>query len=73
MITTKLLCYGLTDDDNYYVDFHFDLTQIQAFFMANEKDISLVISGQIYEVTYSESLLNLLKKTLSISNKLNFN
>lgn len=73
MITTKLLCYGLTDDDNYYVDFHFDLTQIQAFFMANEKDISLVISGQIYEVIYSESLLNLLKKTLSISNKLNFN
>lgn len=73
MITTKLLCYGLTDDENFYVDFHFDLTQIQAFFMANEKDISLVISGQIYEVTYSESLLNLLKKTLSISNKLNFN
>lgn len=64
MITTKLLCYGILDDTDYYVDFHFDVNQVQAFFMSNEKDISLVIGGQIYEVPYSESLLNLLKVEL---------
>lgn len=64
MITTKLLCYGLTDDTDYYVDFHFDVNQVQGFFMSNEKDISLVIGGQIYEVSYRESLLNLLKVEL---------
>lgn len=73
MITTKLLCYGLTDDENYYVDFHFDPTQVQAFFMANEKDISLIIGGNNYEVEYSLELLNTLKQMLNVKSNFNLN
>ena len=73
MITTKLLCYGILDDTDYYVDFHFDVNQVQAFFMSNEKDISLVISGQIYEVPYSLELLNTLKQMLNVKSNFNLN
>jgi hypothetical protein len=32
MIVSKLLMYGLTDEENYLVDFYFDENQVQAVF-----------------------------------------
>ena len=61
MVVAKLLVYGLTDDENYLVDFYFNPYQVQAVFMASEQYISIVISGQIYELEYSLELLNKVK------------
>ena len=64
MTVGKLLMYGLTDEENYLVDFYFDVNQVQAVFVADEEYISTVISGQIYELEYSLPLLNEIKATL---------
>lgn len=61
-MTEKLLCYGFEDKDNYYVDFHFNPLAVDAWFMADEINISIVIGGQIYELLYNEKLLKNLKK-----------
>jgi hypothetical protein len=68
MIKAKLLMYGLSDDDNYFVDFYFNINEVQAYFMANEEEISIVLSGQIYELEYNVKLMNTLKRHLDIIN-----
>jgi hypothetical protein len=68
MIKAKLLMYGLSDDDNYFVDFYFNINEVQAYFMANEEEISIVLSGQIYELEYTAKLMNTLKRHLDIIN-----
>jgi len=66
MTTARLLMYGLTDTDNYLIDFFFDVNQVQAVFMAEESYISTVIGGQIYELEYSLELLEEIKSTLKM-------
>lgn len=66
MITAKLLIYGLTDEDSSLVDFFFDINQVQAVFMSEEDYISVVISGQIYELEYNLLLLNDIKNILKL-------
>ena len=66
MIVSKLLMYGLTDEENYLVDFYFDENQVQAVFVASEEHLSIVISGQIYELEYNQQLFQILKHNLSI-------
>jgi hypothetical protein len=66
MLKAKLLMYGLSDDDDYFVDFYFNINEVQAYFMANEEEISIVLSGQIYELEYSATLLNTLKRHLNL-------
>jgi hypothetical protein len=68
MIKAKLLMYGLSDDDDYFVDFYFNINEVQAYFMANEEHISIVLSGQIYELEYTAKLMNTLKRHLDIIN-----
>jgi hypothetical protein len=68
MIKAKLLMYGLSDDDDYFVDFYFNINEVQAYFMANEEEISIVLSGQIYELEYNVKLMNTLKRHLDIIN-----
>ena len=60
--------YGLSDDDDYFVDFYFNINEVQAYFMANEEHISIVLSGQIYELEYTAKLMNTLKRHLDIIN-----
>jgi hypothetical protein len=59
--------YGLSDDD-YFVDFYFNINEVQGYFMANEEEISIVLSGQIYELEYNVKLMNTLKRHLDIIN-----
>jgi len=66
MIKAKLLMYGLTDEENFSVDFYFNPYEVQAVFMADENYISIVLSGQIYELEYSIELLNKVKGYLNI-------
>jgi hypothetical protein len=66
MIQSKLLVYGLVEGDDYYVDFFFNINQVQAYFMANEENISIVLSGQIYELEYNLKLLNTIKHHLNL-------
>ena len=61
-MTEKLLCYGFDEKENYYVDFYFNPMAVDAWFMADEENISVVIGGQIYELKYNEELLNNLKQ-----------
>jgi hypothetical protein len=68
MIKAKLLMYGLSDDDDYFVDFYFNINEVQAYFMANEEEISIVLSGQIYELEYNANLMSTLKRHLDIIN-----
>ena len=66
MIQSKLLMYGLIEGDDYYVDFFFNINQVQAYFMADENNISIVLSGQIYELEYNLKLLNTIKHHLNL-------
>jgi hypothetical protein len=68
MIKAKLLMYGLSDDDDYFVDFYFNINEVQAYFMANEEEISIVLSGQIYELEYNSNLMSTLKRHLNLIN-----
>lgn len=66
MVNSKLLMYGLIEGDDYYVDFFFNINQVQAYFMADEEHISIVLSGQIYELQYDLKLLNTIKHHLNL-------
>ncbi len=66
MTVAKLLIYGLTDDEDFYTDFYFNPNEVQAVFMADEKLISIVLSGQIYEIQYNLLLLNEIKDNLKL-------
>ena len=66
MEVAKLLMYGLTDEDGYFVDFYFDINQAQGVFVNEDGYIGLVISGQIYELEYSQSLFDNIKAVLSL-------
>jgi len=54
------------EDENYYVDFYFNINQVQAYYVGDEDHISIVLSGQIYELEYSATLLNTLKRHLNL-------
>ena len=66
MIVSKLLMYGLTDDDEYFVDFYFNENQVQGTFINEDGYIGIVLSGQIYELEYNEALLENIKAVLSL-------
>ena len=66
MEVAKLLMYGLTDEDGYFVDFYFNINQVQGMFVNEDGYIGVVLSGQIYELEYSESLFNNIKGVLSL-------
>jgi hypothetical protein len=66
MTVSKLLMYGLDDSENYLFDFFFDINAVQGCFMADEEHISVVISGQIYELEYSSKLLEEVKNALKL-------
>ena len=66
MIVSKLLMYGLTDEENYLADFYFDVNQVQAVFISDESYLSIVIGGQIYELEYSQSIFEEIKNTLKM-------
>jgi len=59
--------YGLMEDENYYVDFYFNINQVQAYYVGDEDHISIVLSGQIYELKYCSKLLSTLKHHLNLS------
>lgn len=66
MTQARLLMYGLIDEDNYYVDFDFNPNEVQAYFMSDEIHISIVLSGQIYELEYTAKLLSIIKNRLNL-------
>lgn len=66
MTVAKLLMYGETHDENYLVDFFFDINSVQAVFMSDDEYVSVVISGQIYELEYSSKLLEEVKNALKL-------
>lgn len=66
MEVAKLLMYGLTDEDGYFVDFYFNINQVQGVFVNEDGYLGLVISGQIYELEYSERLFENIKNVLSL-------
>ena len=67
MVKSRLLMYGLMEDENYYVDFYFNINQVQAYFIADQDHISIVLSGQIYELEYDAKILGTLKHHLNLS------
>jgi len=71
MELAKLLMYGLTDEDEYLVDFYFDINQVQGMFVNEDGYLGVILSGQIYELEYSEELLLNIKAVLSLK-KLGF-
>lgn len=66
MTVAKLLMYGLTDEDEYFVDFYFNENQVQGTFVNEDGYIGIVLSGQIYELEYNEDLLDSIKAVLSL-------
>ena len=66
MIVSKLLMYGLTDEENFLVPFYFNVNDVQAVFIADEQYLSIVLSGQIYELEYSQNIFDEIKSTLSL-------
>ena len=66
MEVAKLLMYGLKDEDGYFVDFYFDINQIQGCFINENELIGVVISGQIYELQFSEKLFSNIKGVLKL-------
>lgn len=66
MEVAKLLMYGITEEDEYFVDFYFDINQVQGCFVNEDGYIGLVLSGQIYELEYTESLFCNIKGVLSL-------
>lgn len=66
MEVAKLLMYGLTDEDGYFVDFYFNINQVQGVFVNEDGYLGLVISGQIYELEYNERLFENIKNVLSL-------
>jgi len=72
MVVAKLLMYGLTDEDEYFVDFHFDENQAQGVFVNEDGYLGVILSGQIYELEYSEVLFAEIKSVLALK-KLGFN
>ncbi len=58
--------YGLTDEDGYFVDFYFNINQVQGVFVNEDGYLGIVISGQIYELEYSERLFENIKNVLSL-------
>jgi hypothetical protein len=66
MVVAKLLMYGLTDEDEYLTDFHFDENQAQGVFVNEDGYLGVILSGQIYELEYSESLFTHIKSVLAL-------
>jgi len=66
MEVAKLLMYGMTDEDGYFVDFYFNINQVQGMFVNEDDYIGVVLSGQIYELEYSKSLFDNIKGVLSL-------
>jgi len=66
MEVAKLLMYGMTDEDSYFVDFYFNINQVQGMFVNEDGYIGVVLSGQIYELEYSKSLFDNIKGVLSL-------
>ena len=62
ILEAKLKMYGQTELEDYFVDFYFNMEHVQAFYMSSENLISIVISGQIYELEYNRSLYTIIKK-----------
>ena len=66
MVVAKLLMYGLTDEDEYFVDFYFNINQVQGCFVNEDGYLGVVLSGQIYELDFSESLFAEIKSVLAL-------
>lgn len=66
MVVAKLLMYGLTDEDEYLTDFYFDENQAQGVFVNEDGYIGVILSGQIYELEYSENLFQHIKNVLAL-------
>ena len=66
MVVAKLLMYGLTDEDEYFTDVHFDENQAQGVFVNEDGYIGVILSGQIYELEYSENLFQHIKNVLAL-------
>jgi hypothetical protein len=58
--------YGLTDEDEYFVDFYFNINQVQGCFVNEDGYLGVVLSGQIYELDFSESLFAEIKSVLAL-------
>lgn len=58
----RLKVYGLEFEDTTFVDFNFNLENVNAFYMSEEDLISIVIGGQIYELEYNKNLYKVIKK-----------
>ena len=66
MVVAKLLMYGLTDEDEYFVDFYFNINQVQGCFVNEDGYLGVVLSGQIYELDFSEGLFEEIKSVLAL-------
>ena len=66
MVVAKLLMYGLTDEDEYFVDFYFNINQVQGCFVNEDGYLGVVLSGQIYELYFSEGLFAEIKSVLAL-------
>jgi len=58
--------YGLTDEENFLVPFYFNVNDVQAVFVADEQYLSIVLSGQIYELEYSQNIFDEIKSVLAL-------
>jgi len=66
MTEGKLLVYGLEDSQNYFVTLYFDINQVQGFFITENEFISILLSGQIYELQYNKNILTELQNCLKL-------
>jgi hypothetical protein len=70
----KLRVYDTSDEElviaEKFVDFHFKLESVNAFYMQDVELINVVIGGQIYELEYNRKLFDVISnyfQPLSIS------
>jgi len=70
-MTSRLLIY-LDDDTTTYIDFTFALSDVQACYRsADDFHLCIVLSGQIYELVYSDSLEKEVKEAIAFKDGLN--
>jgi hypothetical protein len=70
-MVSRLLIY-LEDDSTAYVDFNFALSDVQGFYRSDDDfHLCIIISGQIYELTYSQSLEQEIKEYIAFKDGLN--
>jgi len=65
MIVSKFLTYD-NDETETWVDFYFNPNDVQGVFVSKEQYLCIVLSGQIYELEYSQNIFDEIKSVLAL-------